>query len=128
MIDLIKEYSNYYVSMQETQKYEILDNIKDDCCVIDIMEIAIKKYMEKYKWITIRDILTCHHNSYNTYLIRIINKQGQYTNCKNKEGSLEIDHPYSKFKTEMNYFLDKLREEVSKILGHEIIGYKVEYD
>ena len=130
MIDLIKEYSNYYVSIQETQKYEILDNIKDDWCVIDIIEIAMKKYIEKYSgdWFCIGKYSHRFGDSY-TYTIYIINMYRQYKDYKRKKGNyeckFEISYPYSKFKTDMNYYLDKLKDNVSKAIGHEALGYKV---
>ncbi len=131
MIDLIKEYSNYYISIQETQKYEILDNIKDDCCVIDIIEIAMKKYIEKYSgdWFCIGKYSHYFDYPYDVYTIYIINKHRQYKNYKRKKGKyeyrFEINYPYSKLKTDMNYYFDKLKDNVSKAIGHEALGYKV---
>ena len=53
----------------------------------------------------------------------------QYKDYKRKKGNyeckFEISYPYSKFKTDMNYYLDKLKDNVSKAIGHEALGYKV---
>ena len=128
MIDLIKEYLNK--NILEIPRYEIL-NIPNNCYVIDVIEIAIEKYVKRYSrhWLRIRNISN-HYNdsSYDTYTICIVNRRKQGKNKKEYAYKLEIDYPYAKHKADINYYLGKLKEKVSEALGCEAIEYIVKYD
>lgn len=129
MIDLIKEYLNRDIS--EISKYKFLNNISNELCVIDVITMAMKKYKEKYNgdWFCIGKYSHYFDYPYDVYTIYIINKHRQYKNYKGKKGKyeyrFEINYPHSKLKTDMNYYLDKLKDNVSKAVGHEALGYRV---